>query len=193
MSVNLPNRQAQRTQAALKVAFVSLLKESNYANITVEDIADRANIGRSTFYRHFDSKPDILLSWHEDIFKALDLGQYTAEQWVQTDPPAKFIAFLERMKYSRMPMHDFGKDAGYVLRKVGAIFTKQIEANLTQSFQDVQMNIPPLVLAQSIAGIYVWIFQWWIMENPAYTSHEMAMYVHQMLRGIINTATIKPL
>jgi len=193
MSVNFSNRQAQRTKAALKAAFVVLLQESNYETITVEAIADRANIGRSTFYRHFDSKPDVLLSWHEDIFKGLDLGQYTADQWLQAEPPAKLVAFFERMKYTRMPLHDFGKDAGYVLRKVGAIFTKQIEANLVQSFQGVQMNIPPLVLAQSLAGIYVWIFQWWIMENPLYTSHEMARYVHQMLRGMVDAVIAKPL
>lgn len=92
-----------------------------------------------------------------------------------------------------MRLHEFGKDAGYVLRKIGGIFTKQLEANLMEAFKDCQMNLPPLVLAQSVAGVYVWIFQWWIMENPPYTSYEMAAYVHRMLRGMISAVVVKPL
>jgi hypothetical protein len=67
MTSSSHNRQARRTRTALKRAFVALLKESPYEAITVGDVAERANIGRSTFYRHYASKADLLLNWHGDI------------------------------------------------------------------------------------------------------------------------------
>ncbi|MEM7130883.1 MAG: TetR/AcrR family transcriptional regulator [Chloroflexota bacterium] len=183
------NRQTHRTQSALKVAFMQLLQESNYASITVGDIAKRANMGRSTFYRHYESKPDILLSWHEDIFRDLDLGHYTAEAWLDDNPPFQLTAFFERMADTRMPFHDFGNDGAYILREIGSRFTQQIESNLENSFSGIEMEIPLPVVAQALAGIYVWIFQWWIMNNPPYSSKQMTTYTHRMVQGIMLSAT----
>ncbi len=50
------NRQAERSKQALTAAFVELLRQQNYQSITIQDIVGCANIGRSTFYRHFQSK-----------------------------------------------------------------------------------------------------------------------------------------
>jgi AcrR family transcriptional regulator len=188
MNIKSTNRQMHRTQMALKTAFVELLQKENYGSITVGDIAERANVGRSTFYRHYRNKPDLLLDWHQDIFGELDLGRYSAKQWLDDDPPAQLTAFFKRMHNSRMPIHNFGQDGAYVLQRIGAIFTRQIEANLDQSFPDKVTDIPFMVVAQSIAGIYVWIFQWWIMENPLYTAEQMAAYTHRMMRGVISIA-----
>jgi AcrR family transcriptional regulator len=185
MNIKPASRQTQRTQTALKMAFVDLLKESNYDTISVGDITDRANIGRSTFYHHYNSKADLLVSWHEDIFQGFDLGNYTPLEWTNKNPPKQLIFFFESMKNSRMPFHNFGQDAMFVLQKVGVILTQQIEDNLKLSFPDVKVNIPFEVTAQSIAGIYVGIFQWWIMEHPPYPAEQMAIYTHQMICAAI--------
>ena len=54
------DRRTERTRAALMAAFVDLILTREYAEITVEDIVKRANIGRSTFYVHYVGKEDIL-------------------------------------------------------------------------------------------------------------------------------------
>ena len=182
------NRQFQRTQTALKKAFIALLQETNYESITVGDIADRANLGRSTFYRHYDSKPDILLSWHEDIFEGLNLGFYTSRKWLNDEPPAQLLAFFERMREADMPLNNFGNDSAYVIRNIGGLFVQQIETNLSRSFSEAELNIPLKFLAQAMAGVYVWVFQWWIMEQPAYDAEEMATYTHRTMKGLIAKA-----
>jgi AcrR family transcriptional regulator len=53
MSLQRGERQAQRTKEALEKAFVQLIREKNYDTITISDITNRANTGRSTFYRYF--------------------------------------------------------------------------------------------------------------------------------------------
>jgi AcrR family transcriptional regulator len=54
------DRRVARTRDALKKAFVDLLLSKGYAAISVHDIAERANVGRSTFYMHFRSREDLL-------------------------------------------------------------------------------------------------------------------------------------
>jgi AcrR family transcriptional regulator len=184
------NRQTRRVRGAIKSAFVQLLRESSYEAITVSDIAERADVGRSTFYHHYQSKADVLLSWHEDIFGALQIARTTATGWLSDDPPEPLVTFFERMLKSRMPLVDLGNDASFVLRGIGLALTAQIEESLIRSFPDMQANMPLPVVAQTVAGIYVWIFYWWVMGHPAYSPAEMASYTHRMVRGAIVTVGI---
>lgn len=188
MGKNSPNRQAHRTQTALKTAFIQLLGEADYNTISIGDIVKRANVGRSTFYHHYKGKADILLDWHEDIFQELNLGRYTPAEWNSNTPPAQLTAFFENMKKSRMPLHNFGQDFIFVLRSVGETLTKQIEENLKASLLDTKANLPLEVTARSIAGIYMGIFQWWIFERPPYSSQEMAKYIHQMIAATVRAS-----
>ena len=55
-----PDRRTERTRAALMSAFVTLLLSEGYDAVTVERVADAANVGRSTFYMHHTGKEDIL-------------------------------------------------------------------------------------------------------------------------------------
>jgi AcrR family transcriptional regulator len=55
-----PDRRTERTRQALLRAFVDMLLEDGYDGVSVERVAARADVGRSTFYMHFRSKEDIL-------------------------------------------------------------------------------------------------------------------------------------
>jgi AcrR family transcriptional regulator len=54
------DRRHARTTQALLSAFVSLLMQKRYEEIQTREVAERADVGRSTFYRHFRSKEDLL-------------------------------------------------------------------------------------------------------------------------------------
>ena len=56
------DRRIQKTKALLHEALFSLIVEKNYESIVVNDILDRANVGRSTFYMHFGDKDELLVS-----------------------------------------------------------------------------------------------------------------------------------
>ena len=69
--------RTKRTRQLLLDALVGLILEKGYEDITVQDIIDRANVGRSTFYAHFQDKEDLFLSGFEslrDQFEAHLLG-----------------------------------------------------------------------------------------------------------------------
>ena len=62
------DRRQRKTREAIYRAFTALLSEESYAKITVQQIIDRADIGRTTFYTHFDTKDALLQSFCTEIF-----------------------------------------------------------------------------------------------------------------------------
>ncbi|GAA4952460.1 AcrR family transcriptional regulator [Nonomuraea thailandensis] len=56
------DRRVRRTRTLLHTALIELISEKGYDNVTVQDILDRADVGRSTFYLHYPSKDQLLLS-----------------------------------------------------------------------------------------------------------------------------------
>jgi AcrR family transcriptional regulator len=54
------DRRIRRTRAALHQALISLILERGYEAVTIKDVVDRANVGRSTLYAHYPSKEDLL-------------------------------------------------------------------------------------------------------------------------------------
>jgi AcrR family transcriptional regulator len=56
------DRRVLRTRQGLHAALIALILEKRYDKITVQEIIDRANVGRSTFYAHFLDKDDLLIS-----------------------------------------------------------------------------------------------------------------------------------
>ena len=68
------DRRIQRTKKLLSDALVSLIIEKGYEAVSIKDIIDRANVGRSTFYAHFENKEQLLVSGHDTFQRLLTDG-----------------------------------------------------------------------------------------------------------------------
>ena len=62
-----PDRRVGKTRKALKEALTDLILEKGYEAVTVQDVIDRADVGRSTFYAHFVDKDDLLMAILADL------------------------------------------------------------------------------------------------------------------------------
>lgn len=102
MSENAPaDRRVRRTRAALHNALFALMLEKDYDAITVQDIADRADVVRSTFYMHFTDKDEMLR-----------IAVAHVRDWaVANAPPGVRFGFSE-------PLFRHASEVGPVLRTV---------------------------------------------------------------------------
>lgn len=88
-----PDRRVRRTREALQVALVELMTEKGYDAVTVQDVVDRADVSRSTFYAHFTDKEDLLVSGIEGLRPLLVGGAAPDE------PHAPFSFSLELLRH----------------------------------------------------------------------------------------------
>jgi len=78
-TINLDDPRVKRTRQLLQRAFLSLMMEGRFRDITVQEIADRATVNRATFYAHFEDKFDLLDSAIRERFKQELAAQLGAE------------------------------------------------------------------------------------------------------------------
>jgi AcrR family transcriptional regulator len=182
-----------RAQAALERAFIDLLRERRYDAITVGDVVARAGVGRTTFYRYYETKADMLVSIHAARFRALRFAPATREAWLCAAPPDDLVRLLERAQgHERLPtfLAYLGKDVDAVHRALDNLLAAHFEASLCKAFPQAQPSIPFPVLARMMAGAFSWALKAWVMERPPHTPPEMAAYIHQLLRGMLAAAGV---
>ena len=75
MTKQVTDRRVQRTRRLLHKALMSLILEKKYESITVQEILDRADVGRSTFYMHFQDKDELLFDGFQYLQSFLESGQ----------------------------------------------------------------------------------------------------------------------
>lgn len=95
------DRRQKKTRDAIFTAFISLLSQKNFNQITVGDIIDSANVGRATFYAHFETKDyllkELLKELFDHIFEA-DSGEENVHNHI-FDCDAPDSVFLHLLKH----------------------------------------------------------------------------------------------
>jgi AcrR family transcriptional regulator len=79
------DRRQKKTREAIYSAFAKLLSKESYSSITVKEIIDGADIGRSTFYAHFETKDDLLAGISDDLFNHVFITQGKGESHAHSE------------------------------------------------------------------------------------------------------------
>jgi AcrR family transcriptional regulator len=185
-----PDRRVIRTRTLLRDALMALILERGYDNITVQDIADRANLGRATFYLHFSDKEELLVSSLKETFDGLMQAIAPLSFSPENDP--RGIAFkhaAENRDFYRVMLS--GQGTGSILKEIRAYIAQMSEARIRQimtQFPDLQPNIPIDILSQYIGGALLSLIVWWLESDTAYSTEYMTETFRRLSRQAIVSA-----
>jgi AcrR family transcriptional regulator len=163
----VPDRRIQKTRRLLHEALGSLIREKPYDSIVVQEILDRANVGRSTFYMHFRDKDELLISSIHDLLRSVR----TAE------PPPSRKRYERMIRFSRpifehihQHRHTGAANMGIRARAIIHEHLQKVVSDLIaddvrkefQSGRKQDRRIPPDLLVEYLASTFILVLNWWV-------------------------------
>lgn len=174
-----------RSTQALGGALVELLHERRFDDITVQDILDRAGVGRATFYAHYRNKDDVLHSSYEKLFifldGALDRGPSAGARVV---PVTEFLAHVgEEADVFVASLRESGKFDELSDLAVDYI-ADMIRRRITPA-DGAPASVPSALLARMLAAAFVEMFRWWLEQPGREAPERMDATFHALARTIL--------
>jgi AcrR family transcriptional regulator len=160
------DRRIIRTKKALALALLELIREKGYDAITVQDITDRANVGRSTFYAHYENKDQLCLYNINFQKELVEFKDDVEGSLYGINLPYIFTHLVEHYAIFK-EMN--GKHIGYELRNLftNIIANKIIEHNKPKYSKTKEQKLLLKYKAQMAAGgIINMLFAWLLDESP---------------------------
>lgn len=184
------DRRKQRTRELLQKALVELIKEGKYEAITIQDIVNRANVGRTTFYLHYNSKDELFVSCHKAVvgeFHSGILYPLSRQELLSPDVPHGMAAAYQHLQERRIHLSPIFQSKES-LRKMRDSSAQHIEAVLRSAFAGSSTGIPFEVLANYLAGAQLALVQWWLEKRRPHTPETLATTFHRLQRAAIREA-----
>ena len=187
------DRRVERTRELLQKALMELIAERGYDAITIQDIVDRANIGRTTFYLHYSSKDDLFLSCHKAIVREFHIGllhPLSREELLSPEIPPEMTLAYQHLEEGRALLYSIfqGKDSLLILRQIRDRSAREIEANLRAIFGEDKSAIPLDMLANYMVGAQIALMQWWLEKRRPHTPDNLTQMLHRLQRAAIRDA-----
>ena len=186
---NLLDRRQQKTRQAIFAAFGVLLEHKRYSNITVQDIIEEANIGRSTFYAHFETKDDLLHILCSDIFENT-FKDHPGDRGLSEFKEA--VSMLEeRIVGVLYHLRDTQPEIVRLLSFESCeLFLKDFKTYLPCLFEDflrfANSSVPEALLQNYLVGSFAETVRWWIKEGLKTEPESIAScYLHMITEGVV--------
>ena len=209
MPQNIPDRRVQKTRKLLQDSLIALVSEKGYESVTIREILDKANVGRSTFYAHFQDKDQLLrsiLDRLDELFEQHKKQLVDAMKNIGTADSSdhalglsptlslfQFVGqnhlFFKAMLGNRgygifiKPIYD------YVFAHIHGIFTKPVHddvfTHLHEPFKMLRSREKYGSLESEIAAHYfvsalMGILVWWIEKDMPCTAEEIDRLFRQL-------------
>jgi len=183
------DRRVLRTRDVLGDALVELMHEKPFDDITVQEVLDRAGVGRSTFYAHYSDKDDLFLSDVEDFFKMFSTKLTRSGASPQRlAPVTELFSHLAEMREFYLAMVAAGK-----LSDVEALGRGFFARSFEERLRLAGVALEPMELAaraHALAGSLFALLDWWIGKGMKADPREMDTLFHRMVwSGVASPTT----
>jgi AcrR family transcriptional regulator len=184
VSINRHQKRKQRTRTRIMQSAIDLFMEHGYDNVTLSAIAEEADVGRATFYLHFDDKIDMCIAI---------INQNTQHIINMAGENNKDLSMRERSYYSWLEMFTvvqtqmpyyfalMGKDMLAILQRNREYTVAQYLSNLEQGLYDIELDLPHEFVANFLAGAVQQVIGWWIAAEFKHAPQEMAEMMYNII------------
>jgi AcrR family transcriptional regulator len=185
------DRRVLHTRDALGDALVALMHEKPFASITVQQVLDRAGVGRTTFYTHYRDKDDLFLSDAEEFFEGMStLLERRKDVSNRVVPVREFFAHVAEMRVFHAALVASGKIQN--LWELGrGHFARGIEQRLATLSQG--RAIAPAsraAVSHALAGSLFSLLSWWIDRGTPAPPEQMDDLYHRMVWSGVSLPTV---
>ncbi|RUY21619.1 TetR/AcrR family transcriptional regulator, partial [Mesorhizobium sp. M7A.F.Ca.US.001.04.2.1] len=189
------DRRVARTRALLQDALIALIPERGYASITVEDICQKANIGRSTFYTHYTGKElrSATLEAHlHSLSRRVSADEKTGNRLFEFSLP-----MFEHARAFRSLHHALLSSSGDTIHdQLRERIRRAVRTELTPK-RIGDTGVPIEFAVQFISGAFLAVLAWWIAEQSRLSPTQIDDFFQKMAaQGVgllgISSSDIKP-
>ena len=176
----------RRTQQRLGMALIELIRDKPIDAVTVQEVLDRASVGRSTFYLHFRDKNDLLLSQLEMFLEFMStMLSAKKEASDRLVPVTEMFDHIGSQKKLYRALADSGRLHDFFELAQG-YFARGIEQRLKETDPGANASrVERKVLAVGLAGSLLALFRWWMDAGTRIPPAMMDDLFHRMARGNI--------
>ena len=177
------DRRQRKTREAIFSAFTGLLSEKDFSQITVGDIIDRADIGRATFYAHFETKDFLLKAFCEELFCHIfdtEHNRVCGHKHIFQCEGADSV-FLHLFRHLQKNDNNIltllsSQNNELFLRYFRSELDVLIESQLSLFESRKSDQIPDNFWKNHIASAFVETLKWWIENGMKETPEEITAY-----------------
>lgn len=185
-----PDRRTGKTRQSISHALSDLMQEKKYSNITIQDIIDRANVGRSTFYAHFTTKDELFNCCVENIFEFLN--QNVADSIEYTEQRTRILPVAELFEHvkdnRRLIKGLMSVESAELLSIIQSYWNKKIDQYLKTQLPDGrEPKVPIHLLTNHISYTMIELLKWWVNNDTPYTSQQMDLYFQELINPCISS------
>lgn len=188
------DRRQKKTRDAIFSAFAELLSQKHYNQISVQEIIDAANVGRTTFYAHFETKDYLLKSLCEELFghiidtaMGLPHGHYHYSCGNKTD--SVFLHLVRHLQENdRNILELLSSENNEIFMKYfktnlrTLIMTQYVEKGLLKS-----ATLPEDYLVNHIASSFVETIDWWVSRGMKETPETITEYFLSVIEPVLRS------
>jgi AcrR family transcriptional regulator len=183
------DRRSLRTRNALREALVHLITERGWDDIAVQDVCERANVGRSTFYSHFSNKDALLVGSLEDLRAELQRRAGAVPRRAESagsaaSPRFRFALGLIEHAHDQRKLFRciIGRRSGYVVQQR---FREMVIRLVADELPASCGKLPRAAAARWLAAGFVELAAWWVEQRSPMPPAELAALFDELSRPLL--------
>jgi AcrR family transcriptional regulator len=188
MNAPPPSRHERRrlkTRQLLIQATLQLVLEKGYGEVSIQDITDRADLGRGTFYIHFKDKDEVVWTAFQEMFRGLE--QEAHQQLDRRMPQVEYYGLLNIFRHAEVNRDLYrvmfgGQGSAMLTGRAQDFLAKVFLHDIRQApVPEVNFDLPEEIEAQILAGVISRLLYWWLETPNKYSAEQMAAITYEAL------------